>query len=415
MLLGAGPALAAADLESALEALASAAEAEENLSPEFREALGEVIDAMRAEAEAGRSPLGAPAPVAAAPGRPSLLERIHPFGDIRLRYEHERNRPNQDDRNRARVRLRVGADVDLHPELVAGFRVRTGDADDPNSPHQTFGQMFDSYEFELDRAYVRWQPRWVEGASLVGGKFGSPFVTNPVYGELVWDADVNPEGVALTLARKIGDGHELRLAVGEYALEEQNNADEASLFAVQGAGTVRLADDWSAQGALAWYRYANLNTDGSTSTVADNSGNLIANGEYASEFSIWNPHASLTYSGLAMPVTLAGEYIYNSRASTNDDSGYAVGISVGKVKEALDWRAWYQYQRIERESVFSPFVQDDFPLATNWSGHVAGVDLGVAEGISLRAWTLISREIDTSPGLFDDDRVRLRLDLNAKF
>ncbi len=418
-ILAAGPSLAASDLESALEALASAADSEQALSPEFRDALGGLIDALRAEADTERAaqatPAAAPASVAAAAPRASLMERIQLFGDVRLRYEHDRNRPGSDDRNRARLRLRVGAEVSLHPELVAGFRVRTGDPDDPNSPHQTFDSMFDSYAFDLDRAYVRWRPSWLAGATVTAGKFGSPFLSNPVYGELVWDADVNPEGVALTLAREVGDGHSLRLALGEYVLQEQGGADEATLFAAQAAGSARLAEGWKGSAALAWYRYANLNPDGSTFTVRDNAGNLVSGGEYASEFSVWNPHASLSYSGFELPVTLAGEYFYNSRSSTDDDSGFAVGVSVGKVQRSRDWRAWYQYQRVEREAVFTAFAQDDFPLTSNWSGHLAGVDLGVAEAISLRAWTLISREIETGPGVFDDDRVRIRLDLNAKF
>ncbi len=185
------PGWAAPPVEEALAALSAAAEQEANLSPRFREALSDVVDALRAEREEQASATVSSGP--AAEGElDGLFGRIRPFGDMRLRYEHNRNQTGRDDRNRARLRLRLGAEIDLLPELVAGFRVRTGNPDDPNSPHQTFGNMFDSYDFELDRAYLRYSPGWVEGVSLVGGKFAHPFVSNPVYGELVWDADVNP-------------------------------------------------------------------------------------------------------------------------------------------------------------------------------------------------------------------------------
>ncbi|MAE97353.1 MAG: hypothetical protein CL910_22110 [Deltaproteobacteria bacterium] len=410
-------------LSAALDELAVAADEEKNLSPEFKEALNGLIGALR-ETQA------------AAPGNPSVsapsdsfFEKLHPFADFRLRYEHRRNRPGRDDRNRSRIRFRIGAEYDLHPELRAGFRLRTGDPNDPNSPHRTLGGrhsdggggMFDSFEIALVRAYLKYKPSWFEGSTIWAGKFDHPFVKNPVYGELVWDDDVNPEGVAGVYKWSDGNGLDLRFAAGEYFLVESGGADEASMTVLQGAAGLGITDDLKAQVAVGWYRYANLNADGSLVSIADNGGcpgcnALDASGEYASGFRVLNPIASLTYSGLAVPITLSGEFILNTSAdSSRDDDGYAVGVAAGKVSGPGDWKVWYQFQNISREALFSGFAQDDFLMATNYSGHVAAVDYGLAKGISLRAWGLVSRPIDRLGGRFDDDEVQVRVDLNAKF
>ena len=104
------------------------------------------------------------------------------------------------DRNRARTRLRVGATYKIRDDLVFGTRIVTGNFDDPQSPHHTFGTTFNSLRLSLDRIFLKYSPQRAPGFWVTGGKFAHPFYANPVYGELVWDADVQPDGIA------IGDG-----------------------------------------------------------------------------------------------------------------------------------------------------------------------------------------------------------------
>ena len=88
------------------------------------------------------------------------------------------------------------------------------------------------------------------------------------------------------------------------------------------------------------------------------------------------------------------------------------------MRERHDWRVFYQWQRVEQESLFSGFAQDDFPLGTNFQGHVFGLSYGLASGIYIRPWVLMSEPIRTAgSGSFEDDdlQTRLRVDLNASF
>jgi hypothetical protein len=405
---------AEADLESTLSNLEHALQSEQNLSSELKDAFVALIGALREErADVARAATS----VSAAPGRSTFSERVHPFADLRLRHEWDGRRGNEN-RNRERVRLRVGAEVDLAEEFRAGFRVRTGDPDDPRSPHHNFGSsspMLGSLEFNLDRAYVRYRPSFLPGAWVVGGKFSHAFVGNPVYGELVWDADVQPEGLAGGYTLPWGENVDLKLTAGQYLLFAQDGADEFSTFVMQGSSSFRPTSQLSLLAALGWYRYGTPQPDGDTTTLAANAGNKATADGYLSDFHIVNPILSLTYDGWGRPITLAGEYVVNTGAEGDDNrDGFAIGASLGKLKKRGDWKSYYQFQRIEQESVFTPFAQDDFLQGTNFTGHVFGFAYRLRDRLDLNAWGLVSRPI-RDLGAPNSNSVRLRLDLNTRF
>ena len=369
-------------------------------------------------------PDASPAVEAEGEGR-GFLDRLDPFADLRLRYENQSNRPNPatsgklKQRNRGRVRFRIGANFEIHPELTAGFRVRTGNPDDPNSPHQTFGNVFDSFEINLDKVFLRYQPSWLDGAWIVGGKFAHPFVANPVYGELVWDADVNPEGGALGYRWKHESGFDLGLVAGGYALLERTSEGDSKAVAVQATSGFKLGDDLSARVSLGWIHTVQLDDD---IAPGDNNGNLTGpGGSFISEFSILNPILSLTYGGGPVPVTISGEYIWNADSASvanRDDEGWAVGIAVKPKLWGHGLKVFYQYARVEQEAIFSPVVQDDFLLGTNFRGHVFGAELEIVKKVKLRAWGLLSEPIRTSTinsPVRDNNQTNLRLDLNVGF
>ena len=116
--------------------------------------------------------------------------------------------------------------------------------------------------------------------------------------------------------------------------------------------------------------------DGNTAVFDNyNAGNKVdpINGGFLSDFHIVNPIVSLTTPVADKPLTFAGEYILNTGAKSDDDAnGYAVGASLGKLVAKGDWNAYYQYQRVQQEAVFSPVAQDDFQQSTNFQGHVFG-------------------------------------------
>lgn len=421
---------------NALEKLNAALRNEPNLSPEFKEAFGELLSALREETtlvspqvqreELKNEVLASLAEqyaerdrVLAAVG--DVFEKLDIYGDLRLRHETDNNVDRRPTRNRERVRLRLGAIYQLSVELDIGGRIVTGNAIDPKSSHQNFGGGFESFELTLDRAYITYRPQKVPGLSIRAGKFTHPFRMNPVYGELVWDADIQPEGISLsyTLANdKLKLFDRLGFAIGEYLVLQQNELDEASLFVAQVSGDKGLTANLDLLAALGWYRYSDLTPDGSLAFRLKNAGNAIAGDEFLSRFSILNPIVALMYKGLSKPLTLSGEFMFNTRAARGRGEGWAGGVSYGEARKAKDWRAYYQFQYIERDAILSAVSQDDFTLATNFRGHMFGVQYKLSDSVVLHLWALLAERLSSDGFFFDnsgDDQWRVRLDLNFRF
>ncbi len=152
----------------------------------------------------------------------NVLERFEFYGDFRWRHESDFDLEGQPDRHRERLRFRVGANYRLRDDLVLGARMVTGDPDDPNSSHVTLGSGFDEFEASLDRLFLGWTPEWLDDGFLRAGKSEHPFARNPIYGELVWDADIQPEGFVLgKLASGFLGVDEWQVHAGDYIVQEE--------------------------------------------------------------------------------------------------------------------------------------------------------------------------------------------------
>jgi hypothetical protein len=131
----------------------------------------------------------------------SKLKNVGPFsfsGDLRLRDEPFFGGPaNQSQvRNRERFRLRFNASVKLNDDISGGFSLASGDLNDPISTNQTTNQFYTRKPFAIDRAFISYRPHYFKPLTLTGGKFTYPWYNT----ELVWDKDLNPEGLAQTLS-----------------------------------------------------------------------------------------------------------------------------------------------------------------------------------------------------------------------
>ncbi|MDX8410693.1 MAG: putative porin [Mariprofundaceae bacterium] len=180
------------------------------------------------------------------------------FGDVRFRYEVDDrdtfatpgNPSVETNRDRIRLRARFGGNYTANENWSAGFRLRT-EADALNSPHQTFGVLDpapgggkggNSRDFGLDRAYIKY--KW-EGLSVWGGKNGINFWEQ---NEVFWDADIQPEGIAVTYKLPL-DASSLTVNGGWFLLQEGNWNGQAAtstspgdlrLYTYQAVGTHKL-------------------------------------------------------------------------------------------------------------------------------------------------------------------------------
>src|SRR5262245_42431822 len=120
-------------------------------------------------------------------------------GDFRLRWERTSDQEVTaapdilDPRRRWVVRTRSDRTRQFGKVTNFGVRIATGQRGDPNSTDITLGDFADRLEMSFDRAYLELKGK---RAFVTGGKFANPFTTS----ELVWDGDVNPQGVAGSIA-----------------------------------------------------------------------------------------------------------------------------------------------------------------------------------------------------------------------
>lgn len=103
------------------------------------------------------------------------------------------------DRNILRIRARLGLEADIAPQVTLYGRVATGSQTNPDSTNQTLGGYFTDKGVWLDRAYVDIHPFQGEDAHLFLGRMTNPFRLP----ELVWDDDVNLDGIASSVGHPI--------------------------------------------------------------------------------------------------------------------------------------------------------------------------------------------------------------------
>ncbi len=342
------------------------------------------------------------------------------YGDLRLRWESSFKVPGMADRHRQRLRARIGMKYDFSDEIELGLRARTGNPADPKSPYVDFGNLFQSFEFNLDKAYATYKPKEVKGLVLSAGKIGHPMKRNPIYGEHLWDGDVNPEGGTVGFGRKVENSFltTYKVTGAVWAIEENSNNSESIGAFIEGAVGLKAGESGKVNASVAFHNIDNTSPAGANGSLfAANRGNAanVTNDGYASDFGILNPIVAYTHTGASIPITVAGEFLINMRAADNvGDKGWALGVSAGG-KKTGSHRCYYQYQSIEQDAIFTPFSQDDFLIATNHNSHVLGWHYLPIDNLDIHLWGMASEPETPASGANTATRYRARVDFTFKF
>lgn len=162
-------------------------------------------------------------------------------GDIRIREQYETQAPQvnptnvTNERFRNRFRFRFNGDFTLQKGWTAGFALESANATD--SGNQTFQDGMDDYGIFLARAYVGWKPS--NHLSFVAGKQRNPLYTT----DLVWDADINPNGFSENYTAFLGNKDTFELRAGQWIMDDRAestagpNGRDAWLFTQQAVYT----------------------------------------------------------------------------------------------------------------------------------------------------------------------------------
>lgn len=372
-----------------------------------------------------------------------VLERIDFKADLRLRHDTQWRDEDGSKyaRNRERFRLRLGAKAKTTETTEVGVRLASGSGFQ-NSLNQSFDGHGRGKEIFIDLAYANWEP--ADFFKITGGKQKNPLFTTP----LVWDPDVNPEGVSEKIKFDVTDEIGIFANLGQLFIEELNKKDtdaDPTLLAYQLGLEVKPAEKLKFQLAGTYYDFLNLDTidyDDLTDTSEfqgynhEHSQQMIfdGGGDLLNEFRCWELGAKLSIKDvLPVPFSIFGDYIENVEVDINeliekgvdpgdsdptdlrkysgDDrgSGWLIGLSLGKKKKKGDWYLKYHCQELQDYAFPALFVDSDFHGGgTNNKGHYIHGRYLFTDNIQARATGFFTeREDERKDGKKDENRIQL--------
>lgn len=360
------------------------------------------------------------APVRAEEAKPASFwaDKVTVRGDVRYRYELI-EQEGKEDRTRNRIRARIGAEAKPADDVTMGLRLSTSENGDPVSSNQTLGNGASRKSVFFDLAYLAWTPESLKGLRLAGGKIENPFIATS---DLVFDGDLNPEGAAIQYS--LGSGGAEILLNGGYFWVDERKADTDDATMIGGQVATRLkSEDLSFLAGVGYYLFENLEGYGTIANPEDSFGNSTTGGEedpatgevspllYANGFEVLNANAEIGLS-LGLPVSLYGDYAVNQDAD-DDDTGYLVGLRIGKTKEPGSVDFNYNYRELEANAVLGAWTDSDFiGGGTDGKGHKASVGIQLTKVLKGQV-TYFMNEIGLNGDSTDYDR--LQVDVSGRF
>jgi len=343
-------------------------------------------------------------------------------------------------------RARIGIEAAIANGVTVGVRLGSGEDNGPVSTNELIDDYFAKGGLWIDQAYVELKP--FEQLTLIGGRMARPFYST----DLVWDEDLNFEGVAAKVRLPLGEGLAVIANGGAFPLE-QRYTNEVSLnrwlYGGQ-LGAEFATGDVELKAAVAYYDFQNirgrkneLNSrlndytaltlvgSGNSKFNIRNDGELTQLVGLSSDFDVLNVTGSIAYRGFDdIVVRLTGDFAKNLAFDRADilalapnstppgDIAWQARLDVGRpaIERLGHWRIGLAYRRLETDSVLDVFTDSDFGLGgTDLKGYVLDAELGIFRNTSIGARWLSANAIERralSP-LFAVDT--LLLDLNARF
>jgi hypothetical protein len=398
---------------------------------------------------------------------PNATTRAADFAKVNSRGEPTGNTTEK--RERFRLRARLGMLAKVSESWSGGIRLATGSSTDRVSTNQTLGQDWNKYSFLVDRAYLKYDP--AEWLSISGGRIPNPWFST----DLVWDEDLNFEGMAATWKPVLDNGRiKPFLTVGAFPLKEENPPASSGrwMHGVQAGTQWDFNSDTRLKVGLAWYGFKDFEGRVENDSSLDLSGGPIGPAispsygqfEYSSSLrqkgnTLFRTNAPsdsgrTSYWGLAskfrpinltasldlaqfdpVHVILTADWVKNTAFDRNEiatrtqgrvnltdgkNNGYQYKLTVGmpRLKDARDWQVSMAYRYLGSDAVVDAFTDSDFGGGgTNLKGYTLGFQYAVDRNAVVGLRWLSADQIDSfAPGAglkFSLDV--LQADVNVRF
>ena len=330
-------------------------------------------------------------------------DRIALKGDLRLRYEGI-DEDGEESRARGRYRARLAVTADVQPNVKVIVEFASG-ADNPTSRNATFDGGFTTKDVGFDLAYAEWAA--TDNFTVYGGK-----MKNPLYraggAPLIWDGDLNPEGIAVRFSKGA-----FFATAANFSVEERSSNSDSLLVAAQVGGKFELSDNLKLTAGVGYFAYSNTIGNEPFYDGSSKGNSVDIDGNYIYEYKDTEVFAQLDTNVGDWPLSVYAQWVNNSEIS-EEGSGYAVGAKFGSAKAKGDMEFSWSYLDIEADAVIGTFNDSDFGGGgTDASGHILKGEYAVSKSISLAGAYFIS-EIERFQGA-EHDFNRFQLDVQFSF
>ncbi len=435
---------------------------------------------------------------------PEWVSRFKMEGDIRLREQADfvpaGNAPaanfqaigqqidntSEDSYNRERVRMRLGINANITKGVDLGLRLATGDIlppvagfsnlnDSPTSTLQTFGNTGKKYMLWLDQVYLRFTPQ--DSFTVTAGRMPNPFfvgtvgsiytstlartgntipMAGVVHTDLLWDVDVNFEGLAVNLHPWLKEDRAIKpfFNAGIFPLQQINQGETVKakdkwFYGAQGGLEFAPADtDTKVRVGVAFYDFHNVSgirnpafgdtlynqtapqyrQRGNSLYNIDNDGNPTTNlWALAADYRVVNLTMVADYARFKpIHVIATADYARNvgydqnkilSRTGQNitpETTAYQARLTVGYpiISQRHQWQVFGFYRHSERDSMLDAFTDSNYlGGGTNHKGFTIQGLYGVAHNTWFGLRYMSYNNISGLPLAVD----AINLDLNARF
>jgi Putative porin len=345
-------------------------------------------------------------PVMAADKEGSWVDRVSFYANLRLRYEDLQEEGNPDaNRDRERGMVRFGVKADVHNKVMLVIGLASG-GDNPVSRNVTGDGGFTTKDIGLELFYVDWEA--TESISVYAGKMKNQlFKAGKV--PLIWDSDLNLEGIAGTYNSGMWFG-----SLSRYSVEERSGEDDSSLYSGQVGVVFDTGKTSKLTTGFGYFAYTNTIGNEPFYDGAANGNTVDVNGNLVFDYE--NTEAFLQFDARlgTWPLQLYGHYTVNNEVD-REDTAYAFGATIGSTKEKGNMQFSWTYQDIEADSVIATFNDSDFGGGgTDSRGHMIKGKYMITDYINVAGAVFVNK-IDGFQGGVERDFDRIQLDIQFLF
>ena len=302
----------------------------------------------------------------------SWINNLKPSGDFRFRFQDDHPLGYGTNRDRVRIRLRGRIEPKISEDIRVGVGIGTGfnnnnldnltDKDIARSTNQTLGDGFSKKSISLELGYAEYTPATWFG--LVVGKFKNP-IWEPA--DLIWDTDINPEGLALKFKGKPSSEFEIFGTTDVFSLEERGDEPDIIMYVAQAGFNHKVTDKTSYKLGVSYYGFSDIKgrrLDGSTASNSINNktdGKLLYN--YNNIIGAFDLRSKRPFNTRLPLLSFFVEYVINANKNvpSNSKNGYMIGTVLGseKLEKLCDWQIKYNYALLEKDSILDILPDSD--------------------------------------------------------